>query len=659
MKNTILLLFALFAGAYLQQTICQSELTGPYMGQVSPEASSAVFAPDFISTEAGELNSVFCCDGNEFYFSRRGIPGKPSVLMVSQRTNDIWSEPQPLEFSGIYSDIDLYIAHDGGSLIFCSTRPHHKGDAEKADHDLWIAKRYGNAWSEPEPFAPGAMSEYEDFYPVLAASGNLYFNSQRGGRGGNNIYCSHFIDGNYSEAIMLPAPINTEHWEFDAFLTRDENTIVFSSTRPGGYGGADIYVSRKEPDGSWSDPRNLGPAVNSASYEYGASISPDGKFFFYTSSRNGSEDIFWIPAEVLSNDKTFIPPPEAIEYGKIFMDHLRKNWDYIHDVIMRYHYEDPWLKGNVVIDMTWVKGKLESGEILENTSGNTQYGNDLVKALQQWEISELSDEWSSALPIKTGIKGSDDPDFSEYGILTGKISDTDGMPVSDAGLVLTASDRTSRKSIALHTNSEGIFIETLIPPGKWQISCNIDGYVPIVLEDILIEKGKHCKQDIILKKVPPEKEMVGSPDSKLKDAAREIMTSAETCALITLDREGRPRVRVMDPFIPDRDFTVWLGTNSNSRKVDQIKNDPRVTLYYLADDASGYVMIHGTAYLVNDQEEKDKRWKKEWEAFYPENRETYLLIKIVPEWMEVVSYPHGITGDPVSWEPPKVIFESE
>lgn len=156
-----------------------------------------------------------------------------------------------------------------------------------------------------------------------------------------------------------------------------------------------------------------------------------------------------------------------------------------------------------------------------------------------------------------------------------------------------------------------------------------------------------------------EKEQADTTDTKLMNAARVIMTSAETCALITLDQEGRPRVRAMDPFNPDDDFTVWMGTNANSRKVDQIKNDPRVTLYYLENDASGYVMIHGTAYLVNDQEEKDKRWKTEWEAFYPDDREAYLLIQIIPEWMEVVSYTHGIIGDPISWEPPRVTFESE
>ncbi|MBE0652182.1 MAG: pyridoxamine 5'-phosphate oxidase family protein, partial [Bacteroidales bacterium] len=116
---------------------------------------------------------------------------------------------------------------------------------------------------------------------------------------------------------------------------------------------------------------------------------------------------------------------------------------------------------------------------------------------------------------------------------------------------------------------------------------------------------------------------------------------------------------VMDPFLPESDFTVWFGTNPKSRKVDQIKNDPGVTLYYLDSDASGYVMIHGTAQIVNDQQEKENRWKAEWEAFYPNKTEDYLLIKVSPEWMEVISYAYGIVGDPETWEPPIVVFDSK
>ncbi|MCP4460011.1 MAG: pyridoxamine 5'-phosphate oxidase family protein [Cytophagales bacterium] len=145
----------------------------------------------------------------------------------------------------------------------------------------------------------------------------------------------------------------------------------------------------------------------------------------------------------------------------------------------------------------------------------------------------------------------------------------------------------------------------------------------------------------------------------LISAAREIMTKAGTCALITLDEEGRPRVRVMDPFLPESDLTVWFGTNPKSRKVNQIKNDPRVTLYYLDNSESGYVMIHGVAQLVDDPLEKKVRWKEEWTAFYPNKSENYLLIKVSPSWMELVSYRHGILGDTVTWQPPKVIFDNK
>jgi general stress protein 26 len=154
-------------------------------------------------------------------------------------------------------------------------------------------------------------------------------------------------------------------------------------------------------------------------------------------------------------------------------------------------------------------------------------------------------------------------------------------------------------------------------------------------------------------------ESTDSLRNELIVAAREIMASVNTCALITIDREGSPRVRVMDPFLPENDFTVWFGTNPKSRKVDQIKNNPKVTLYYLATDESGYVTIHGKAQIVDDNLEKELRWKKEWEAFYVNKTTDYNLIKVSPVWMEVVSNSHDIIGDSITWKPPAVIFDSK
>ena len=175
-------------------------------------------------------------------------------------------------------------------------------------------------------------------------------------------------------------------------------------------------------------------------------------------------------------------------------------------------------------------------------------------------------------------------------------------------------------------------------------------------------KGFVCIAIIILISIPfngfgqiTEQESTNS-EPHLIAAAKEIISSSGSCALITLDDEGVPRVRAMDPFAPEEDLTIWFGSNSRSRKVEQINKDPRVSLYYLDKDVSGYVIIQGRARLVNDPEEKEKRWKAEWEAFYPDKTEDYLLIEVTPIWMEVLSPPRGISADSVTWQPPVVNF---
>ena len=112
----------------------------------------------------------------------------------------------------------------------------------------------------------------------------------------------------------------------------------------------------------------------------------------------------------------------------------------------------------------------------------------------------------------------------------------------------------------------------------------------------------------------------------------------------------------MDPFRPDDDWSVWMGTNRESRKVQDIEGDPRVTLYYSSIEHAGYVAIYGTARLVDDPEEKSSRWKEEWGAIYTDREAQYLLIRVVPERLEVIDYSRGIVGDPESWEPPSVGF---
>jgi general stress protein 26 len=128
------------------------------------------------------------------------------------------------------------------------------------------------------------------------------------------------------------------------------------------------------------------------------------------------------------------------------------------------------------------------------------------------------------------------------------------------------------------------------------------------------------------------------------------------CALVTIDSLNRPNVRTMNPFPPEIDMTVWMATNSRSRKADDIRRNPFVCLYY-ADHAQarGYVTIRGRAFLVDDMPEKLKRKREYWNQAFPDWR-YLLLVKVVPDKVEVINYRRGIVGDSLTWKVPAIDF---
>lgn len=141
--------------------------------------------------------------------------------------------------------------------------------------------------------------------------------------------------------------------------------------------------------------------------------------------------------------------------------------------------------------------------------------------------------------------------------------------------------------------------------------------------------------------------------SEIIAAARAVAGNARHATFITLDRSGHPQARVVDPFAPDDDLTIWVATNPLSRKAADVAADPRVTLLYFDPASESYLTVIGTARLVRDPVEKAKRWKQEWAGFYKNgNRgDDYLLIRVEPSRLEVVSAAFGLTNDPVTWRP--------
>lgn len=145
-------------------------------------------------------------------------------------------------------------------------------------------------------------------------------------------------------------------------------------------------------------------------------------------------------------------------------------------------------------------------------------------------------------------------------------------------------------------------------------------------------------------------------DEKLLSAAKEIIDNASFCGFITLDNSGKPNVRMLETLPVGDDFVFWFGTNPRSRKAKEIKKDERVSIYYTDSLSMGYVSITGKAELVNNAIAKEKHWKKGWQAYYPDKENDFILIKVIPESIEIVSYPHGIVGDTKTWKAKEIRF---
>jgi len=133
--------------------------------------------------------------------------------------------------------------------------------------------------------------------------------------------------------------------------------------------------------------------------------------------------------------------------------------------------------------------------------------------------------------------------------------------------------------------------------------------------------------------------------------ARQIVSGARFCTMVTIGDLGQPQARVVDPLDPDPALVVYVATNPLSRKVGEIRKDPRVTLLYFDPARSASVTLIGRAAEVPNPEKAAHR-KKDWDAFFPADKpEAYILYRIVPSRVEVVSAKDGLSGDPATWRP--------
>ncbi len=262
----------------------------------------------------GELS--FAEDGTMVYCSERQdmavAEGDPKDLYIAyfNEATGTWDEPvnmgipvnQPprTEDDALRKgdDREPWITADGNTIYFRSDRL--ATTTPQNNHDIFVTRKVDGAWTEPELVGfPVSTTEGDEHCPAVLQDGEtLCFASRRaGGYGASDIYCVK-PDGNgsWGDAVNQGPNINTAAEEFH--FTQDSNgKVYFTSNRPGGFGGMDIYSAAPIAVDDWAPAQNLGPQVNTASADMCPALPPGGDTIAWFSSRQdnslGAVDIFW------------------------------------------------------------------------------------------------------------------------------------------------------------------------------------------------------------------------------------------------------------------------------------------------------------------------------------------------------------------------------
>ena len=258
-----------------------------YLGQKPPGLTPIPFAPGLVSTEIYEYDGAFTPDMKAFYFIRRGEKNKKSAFY----------EYKYNEINGMWEKSEVASPWIGRPVIAPDGETMHLGDR--------YLKRTESGWSELQHLEPPTVSNDSMYIMRLSSSANgtYFFDTYKENDSTFPIRYSRLIDGKYEEPIALPKAINTGTFLSHPFIAPDESYLLFDAEREDGFGDSDIYISFKQKDGTWANAVNLGDKINTNAWEASASITPDGKYLFFTRNVVSDDfeniDVFWVSTKVL------------------------------------------------------------------------------------------------------------------------------------------------------------------------------------------------------------------------------------------------------------------------------------------------------------------------------------------------------------------------
>ena len=259
---------------------------GPYLGQPLPGRRAVVFAPGVVSL-AGRYEYALSVHpaGDRILFTAEYPEGGASVYLTAMR-DGAWTPPRQVPLSGgaRKNEMEAFFSPDGRSLFFAAFD-------QGMDVRPWMADVTGEDFPNPRPLG-APVSEDPAFYPVPARDGALfYYNLDE-----RAVYRAVVDDDGVRDAEPLGLQ-RAGH----AFPSGDGSFILVDSASLGSEDQRDIFVSFRNPDGTWGPARALGPEVNTRYSETCPSLSPDGKLLFFSryDEPDAMSNIYWISSEVI------------------------------------------------------------------------------------------------------------------------------------------------------------------------------------------------------------------------------------------------------------------------------------------------------------------------------------------------------------------------
>ncbi len=254
-------------------------------------AKDYIFSPknlgDSINTADLEYFPSLTIDGSKMIFTRR--VDNDEDFYESDFAGGKWSKAKPIsgKVNTNLNEGAQNISQDGLLLVFTGCNyPEGEGSC-----DLYFSVKTNNGWSEPQNMGRTINTEFWESSPSLSPDKkDMYFSSNRpGGFGGKDIWVTHRSPGGrWGEPENLGPEINTGGDEGCPFMHADNQTLYFNSTGHTGYGSTDLFLSRKINDSTWGKAENLGYPINTIDDEGSLIVASDGKTGYYASDR--SED---------------------------------------------------------------------------------------------------------------------------------------------------------------------------------------------------------------------------------------------------------------------------------------------------------------------------------------------------------------------------------